>query len=62
MTVQYKAVPVNIDNISEVSYDWDFGDGKYAENTGAETTHKYEKGATYKVTRKLKKDGGQIAE
>ena len=62
MTVQYKAVPVNIDNISEVLYDWDFGDGKYAENTGAETTHKYEKGATYNVTVKLKKGGVQLAE
>lgn len=62
LTVQYKAVPVNIDDISEVSYDWDFGDGKYAENTGAETTHKYEKGATYNVTVKLKKGGVQLAE
>ena len=62
MTVQYKAVPANIDDISEVSYDWDFGDGKYAENTGAETTHTYEKGATYNVTVKLKKGGVQLAE
>ena len=62
MTVQYKAVPVNIDNISEVSYDWDFGDGKYAENTGAEITHTYEKEATYNVTVRLKKGGVQLAE
>ena len=62
LTVQYKAVPVNIDNISEVSYDWDFGDGKYAENTGAEITHTYEKGGTYNVTVKLKKGGVQLAE
>lgn len=62
MTVQYKAVPVNIDNISEVSYDWDFGDGKYEKDTGAEITHQYEKGATYNVTVKLKKGGVQLAE
>lgn len=62
LTVQYKATAVNISNMTDVSYEWDLGDGTYSTNASAEISHTYKQEGTYNVTVKVKSGEKYIAE